>query len=209
MSQSSIQFLISLDCSFTRTGACLLDLSNKKIFFETASAKIGERQFENVVSAAKSVTQQLKVIFSKYCGDAGFSLIMESPLPRSSMSPALYALDTLIYTTFESSIVATYNPITLSSKIHGHKYTKSDSQNLADRYLRELQSRGYSIESIIGTKRKLCDDCAEAFLYTHLYLKDSNHPDFQFDNSSDKEAYKARMKELKRRAKILISGKNI
>ena len=208
MSLPTTQILISLDCSFTRTGVCIIDLLNKKIFFKTASAKIGEKQFENVVIAAKSVTQQLKDIFSEHCGGENFSLIMESPLPRSSMSPALYALDTLIYTSFESNILATYNPITLSSRIHGHKYTKLDSQNLAYRYLKELQSKGYMIESIIGTKRKICDDCAEAFLYTHLYLKDNSHPDFLFDNASDKEAYKTRMKELKRRTKLLLSDNN-
>ena len=53
--------LISLDPSFTRTGICIIDLINKTISFDTASCKIGEKQFENVVHAAKSIVNQLKI----------------------------------------------------------------------------------------------------------------------------------------------------
>ena len=200
------KFLISLDCSYTRTGICILDLEKKTFIFETASEKIGEKQFENVVRAAKSIVNQLKEIFNKYCGD-DFDLIMENPLPCSSMSPALYALDTLIYREFESHIKTTYNPRTLASKIHGHKYSKTDSQDLAEKYLKILSEKMYTILSVIGTKRRITNDNAEAFLYAHLYLKDLGHSDFQFDNSEDIAAYKLRMKELKKREKALLSGK--
>lgn len=195
--------LISLDCSFTRTGIAIL--KDKDFYFETASCKIGEKIFENVYKAARSVTDQLKEIFSKYGNE--YDLIMESPLPCSSMSPALYALDTLIYNEFATHIKTTYNPCTLTSKIHGHKYAKTDSQNLALKYLETLSSKGYNIKSIMGTKRKLCHDCAEAFLYIHYYLKTNGHSDFQFDNSEDIKAYKERMKNLKKREKLLLSGK--
>lgn len=57
------RYLIALDCSFTRTGICIIDLTEKKIYFYTASEKIGERQFENVVHAAKSIVNQLKKIY--------------------------------------------------------------------------------------------------------------------------------------------------
>lgn len=197
--------LISLDCSFTRTGICILNKSTKEIFFETASEKIGEKQFENVVRAAKSIVSQLKAVFDKYGDD--YELIMESPLPMSSMSAALYSLDTLIFNSFESHIKHTYNPATLRSRIHGHKYDKKDSQNLADKYIKILEKSGYIIKSEMGTKKKICHDCCEAFLYTHLYLKDLGNPDFQFDNADDIAAYKLRMKELKRREKLLMSGK--
>lgn len=197
--------LISLDCSFTRTGICILNKSTKEIFFETASEKIGEKQFENVVRAAKSIVSQLKVVFDKYGDD--YELIMEAPLPMSSMSAALYSLDTLIFNSFESHIKHTYNPATLRSRIHGHKYDKKDSQNLADKYIKILEKSGYIIKSEMGTKKKICHDCCEAFLYTHLYLKDLGNPDFQFDNADDIAAYKLRMKELKRREKLLMSGK--
>lgn len=57
------RYLISLDCSFTRTGVVILDTVEKKFYFETASEKIGERQFENVVHAAQSIVSQLKKIY--------------------------------------------------------------------------------------------------------------------------------------------------
>lgn len=196
--------LISLDPSFTRTGICIIDLSNKTIEFYTASCKIGEKQFENVVHAAQSVVNQLKDTFAKY---DEYVLISESPLPMSSMSSALYSLDTLIYHTFESHIKRTYNPATLRSKIHGHKYDKSDSQKLAAKYLENLAKEGYSITSDLGTKKKVPHDCCEALLYGWLYLHELGHSDFQFDNSEDIAAYKQRMKNLKQREKLLMSGK--
>ena len=198
------EVLISLDPSFTRTGICIIDLINKTISFDTVSCKIGEKQFENVVHAAKSIVNQLSNIFSKY---TDYTLIHESPLPMSSMSSALYSLDTLIYYTFEDHIKRTYNPATLRSRIHGHKYDKNDSRNLADRYIEVLNKKGYHIISEMGTKKKLCHDSAEAFLYAHLYLYDSKHPDFQFNNDDEIKKYKERMKELKKREKLLMSGK--
>ena len=198
------EVLISLDPSFTRTGICIIDLRNKTISFDIVSCKIGEKQFENVVHAAKSIVNQLSNIFSKY---TDYTLIHESPLPMSSMSSALYSLDTLIYYTFEDHIKRTYNPATLRSRIHGHKYDKNDSRNLADRYIEVLNKKGYHIISEMGTKKKLCHDSAEAFLYAHLYLYDSKHPDFQFNNDDEIKKYKERMKELKKREKLLMSGK--
>ncbi len=201
------RYLISLDPSFTRTGICVIDLLEKKIEFFTAACKIGEKQFENVVHAAQSIVNQLKEIFKKYNDD--YDLISEEPLPMSSMSSALYSLDTLIYHTFESHIKITYNPATLRSRIHGHKYDKKDSQNLAEKYLKILEKSGYMIISILGTKKKVNNDAAEAFLYAHLFLKDFGNSDFQFDNAEDIATYKLRMKELKKREKLLMSGREI
>lgn len=198
------RYLISLDPSFTRTGICVIDLVEKKIEFYAVSCKIGEKQFVNVVHAAQSIVNQLKDVFAKY---DEYDLVSEEPLPASSMSAALYALDTLLYSTFESHIVKTYNPSTLRSRIHGHKYEKKDSQNLTDRYIKILEKSGYIITSVFGTKKKIPHDSAEAFLYAHLYLHDSGHCDFQFDNTEDIVAYKLRMKELKKREKLLMSGK--
>lgn len=204
---SSDKFLIGLDPSFTRTGICIINLVDREISFYTASCKIGEKQFENVVHAAKSVVTQIENIVLQICATDTYRVVMESPLPMSSMSSALYSLDTLIYHTFEDHIRHTYNPATLRSRIHGHKYDKKDSQTLTEKYLNILAKSGYIIKSEMGTKKKICHDCGEAFLYCHLWLKDSEHPDFQFDNADDIAAFKARMKELKRREKLLMSGK--
>lgn len=197
------RFLVSLDPSFTRTGICIIDLESKHIMFYTASCKIGEKQFENVFHAAKSITSQIQAIIKENCGNE-YALISEAPLPMSSMSAALYSLDTLIYNEFESHVKATFNPATLRSKIHGHKYDKNDSVNLASKYLKILEDNGYIINTAIGTKKKLTHDNAEAFLYAHLYLHDNGNSEFQFDNSDEIIKYKERMKELKRREKLLM-----
>ena len=201
------RFIISLDPSYTRTGICILDLLNKSIYFHTASCKIGEKQFENVVHAAQSIVKQLSSIINDICGEAHFSMIMESPLPASSMSPALYCLDSLIYNEFESHITKTYNPSTLRSRIHGRKYDKSDSVNLACKYLKILEDAGYTYYLIVDRARKVPHDCCEALLYLHLWLKDSGNKDFQFDNSEEIAAFKLRQKELKKREKLLLSSK--
>ena len=201
------RFIVSLDPSYTRTGICILDLLNKNIYFHTASCKIGEKQFENVVHAAQSIVKQLSSIINDICGEAYFSMIMESPLPASSMSPALYCLDSLIYNEFESHITKTYNPSTLRSRIHGRKYDKSDSVNLACKYLKILEDAGYTYYLIVDRARKVPHDCCEALLYLHLWLKDSGNKDFQFDNSEEIAAFKLRQKELKKREKLLRSRK--
>lgn len=203
-----MDYLVGLDPSFTRTGICIVNLNSKEIFFETASCKIGEKIFENVYKAAKDITRQISDIVYKRCSD-NFDMISESPLPCSSMSPALYALDTLIYDTFESHFKMTYNPATLRSKIHGHKYEKKESQELALTYIKTLSENKYIIKSEMGTKRKLCHDCAEAFLYCHLYLKASGHPEFQFDNSEEIAKYKQRKLELKKKEKELLKNQKL
>lgn len=196
------RYLIALDCSFTRTGICIIDLVEKKIYFYTASEKIGEKQFENVVHAGQSIVNQLKTIFNAYSND--FDLIIEAPLPMSSMSSALYSLDTLIYNEFESHIKMSYNPATLRSRIHGRKYDKNDSVNLASKYLKILEGNGYIISMMLGKARKIPHDCCEAFLYAHLYLHDNGNSEFRFDNSDEIAKYKERMKNLKKQEKLLM-----
>lgn len=71
------KYLIGLDPSFSRTGICIIDTENKYIYFDTASCKIGEKQFENVVHAAQSIISQLKEVFSKYGDDCIISLYNE------------------------------------------------------------------------------------------------------------------------------------
>jgi hypothetical protein len=204
---NNVQFIVGLDPSFTRTGICVIDLIKKEISFFTASCKIGEKQFENVVHAAQSVVKQIKDIINDNCCVDKCAIVMESPLPNSSMSAALYCLDSLLYTEFESHVVKTYNPATLRSRIHGHKYDKTDSVNLANKYLKILTDHGYIINLKIGKARKIAHDCCEAFLYIHLYLHDNGNADFQFDNADEIAAFKLRQKELKRREKLLLSDK--
>lgn len=199
----SDKFIVSIDPSYTRSGICII--KDKHIYFHTASEKIGEKNFTNVVKAAQSVVNQIRNIIYSY-GDE-FELVHEEPIPNSSMSSALYCLDSLLYTEFESHIVKTYNPSYLRSRIHGRKYDKTDSVNLATKYLKILEDRGYIITINICKARKLSHDCCEALLYAHAYLHDSGNVDFQFDNADEIAAFKLRQKELKRREKLLLSDK--
>lgn len=195
--------IIAYDPSYTRTGICIL--KDKSLFFETASHTIGEKHFLNVYTAAKNLVSDLRVIVDKYTEGASYKIVMEQPLPCSSMSSALYALDILILKEFEDCVVQTYNPATLRSRIHGHKYDKHESVDLAYKYLEILKAKGYIIESVYGTKRKIPHDCCEAFLYLHLYLHDLCFEDFSFNNEEDKRLYKEKQKLLKSKAKQIES----
>ena len=197
------KFIVAIDPSYTRSGICII--KDKSINFHIASEKIGEKQFANVVKAAQSVVKQIKDIIYSYGDD--FDLIHEEPLSNLSMSAALYCLDSLLYTELESHIIKTYNPATLRSKIHGRRYDKTDSVNLASKYLKILEDHGYIINLKIVRARKIPHDCCEAFLYAHLYLHDNGDADFQFDNADEIAAFKLRQKELKRREKLLLSDK--
>lgn len=186
--------LVSFDASFTRTGICIILLKEKEIYFDTTSCKIGEKNFINTYTAARTIANSLQTIVSNYTDDP--VVIMESPLPLSSMSSALYCLDTLIYDVFYPNVAMTYNPATLRSRIHRKKYTKHDSIMLAKSYLETLKTKGFQVKSLIGTKKVIPHDCAEALLYAHTYLKDIGLEDFQFDNSEQLKSLKRKEKEI-------------
>lgn len=154
--------LIGLDPSFTRTGMCILT-TDHKVIFKTFSHAIGKKDFEHTLDAAKSLAEEIKKTVAEF---RPYRVISEHPLPQSSMSPALYCLDAMIFDRLgQRYFLQTYNPATLV-KIHGTRnYTKTDSVNLAQKRLGKFLQQGWEVENI-----RPCHDCCEAFLYICYYL---------------------------------------
>lgn len=155
--------IVGIDPSFTRTGISVVTL-DKKIFFKTLSHPIGKKDFPNTYSAAYALANQLKDYLEQF---KPYDVVMEYAPPISSMSPALYSLDSLYHYVLHDNIRELYNPIVLT-KIIGHKgRTKAESVVLALSIVEELKQNGWEVQQ----KRKPCHDCCEALIYINYYLK--------------------------------------
>lgn len=186
MSNSSKSFncLASIDPSFTSSGLAIIDLVNKKIY--THAIKIGckDKTFDGIQKSISDIIIEIKKDFDKFNVDA---LIHEQPFPGRMFSPALYGLDSVINQTFKSIIIKTYHPSVLR-KIHGFKYTKSDSIKLAKSYLKdmienkeyiyinELPENKLNKKDLFGNnlsrnnEYKLTSDESEALIYSYNLL---------------------------------------
>ena len=112
--------LIGIDPSYSRTGLCaVLQDGSKRVVFHTLSHPMtgkasvdGEvkRGFHAVFESAFALANDVAAWVRSF-GSVG--VIMEEPLPASSMSPALYALDSMIFERLHDSVIHTYNPSTL------------------------------------------------------------------------------------------------
>ena len=92
---------------------------------------------------------------------------MEYAPPVSSMSPALYCLDSLYHYVLHQNIVQLYHPMTLTSIIGKKDRSKADSVLKGLSIIKEFQTLGWSMTQ----KRNPCHDCLEALIYVDYYLK--------------------------------------
>lgn len=157
--------MVGIDPSFTRTGIAVLT-KDKQIIFHTLSEQIGKKDFEHTYQAAHSLAIQLKDYLSQF---EPFKAVMEYAPPVSSMSPALYSLDSLYHFVLHNNIVHLYHPMVLATIIGKKARTKADSVLKGLSIIKELQSEGW----VMVQKRKPCHDCLEALIYADHYLKGS------------------------------------
>ena len=155
--------IVGIDPSFTRTGIAILT-KDKKIIFHTLSEHIGKKDFVHTYEAAYSLAIQLKEYLGQY---SPYEVVMEYAPPVSSMSPALYCLDSLYHFVLHTSIVQLYHPMTLSKIINTKNRTKADSVLKGLSIIKELQENGWKMTQ----KRKPCHDCLEALIYADYYIK--------------------------------------
>ena len=183
LKNKDINCLASIDPSFTSSGLAIIDLVNKKIY--THAIKIGckDKTFDGIQESITKIIDEFKKEFNRFNVDA---LIHEQPFPGRMFSPALYGLDSVINQTFKSMIVRTYHPSVLR-KIHGCKYTKTDSIKLAKKYIEYMKIKGYIYindlpenkidkKDLFGNKLsrtgeyKMTSDEAEAIIYSYNYI---------------------------------------
>lgn len=156
--------LVGIDPSFTRTGIAILT-KDKNIIFHTLSESIGKKDFIHTYKAAYSLANQLRDYLEQF---RPYKVVMEYAPPVSSMSPALYCLDSLYHYVLHDSIIKLYNPMKLTSIIGKKNRTKADSVLLGTKYISTLESQGWSLTQ----KRKPCHDCLEALIYIIYSLED-------------------------------------
>lgn len=154
--------VVGIDPSFTRTGIAILT-KDKKIIFHTLSEKIGKKDFMHVYDAAYSLSIQLRDYLDQF---KPYIAVMEYAPPISSMSPALYSLDSLYHFVLHGNLVRLYHPMTLVKIVGKKGRTKADSVMKGLSIIEDLKKDGWSLSQ----NRKPCHDCFEAFLYAHYYI---------------------------------------
>lgn len=158
--------MIGIDPSFSRTGIAILT-KDKQIIFHTLSEQIGKKDFIHTYSSAYSLATQLQEYLEQF---KPFNVVMEYAPPVSSMSPALYCLDSLYHYVLHPYIVHLYHPMTLTSIIGKKDRAKADSVLKGLSIIKELQDNGW----VLQQKRKPCHDCLEALIYVDYYLKNGD-----------------------------------
>ena len=92
---------------------------------------------------------------------------MEYAPPISSMSPALYCLDSLYHFVLHPYIVQLYHPMVMATIIGKRERSKADSVLKGVSIIKSLQKDGWEVMQ----KRKPCHDCLEALIYVNYYLE--------------------------------------
>lgn len=166
--------ILGVDASFTRLGYSVIDTERKIIFIDSLPGKRGstfQSAFQNAIIKANELIKSLKDYDIDY-------VISEEPFIGREASEGLFLLDGIInYSLLLKGVKEIYNthPSYLKT-LHGAKYTKSDSVNLAKEIIEVYKQYGYSFNKV-----RYNDDESESFLFaTRLYLKKNN--DLKFYN---------------------------
>lgn len=162
------QTIVGIDPSFSRTGIAILT-KDKQIIFHTLTEQIGKKDFIHTYNSAYILATQLREYLNPYLP---FKVVMEYAPPVSSMSPALYCLDSLYHFVLHPYIAHLYHPMTLATVIGKRARTKADSVLKGLSIIEELKADGW----VMTQKRKPCHDCLEALIYIDYFLKNGDAP---------------------------------
>ena len=166
--------IVGIDASFTRLGYSVIDTERKIIFIDSLPGKRGstfQSVFQNAIIKANELIKSLKDYDIDY-------VISEEPFIGREASEGLFLLDGIInYSLLLKGVKEIYNthPSYLKT-LHGAKYTKSDSVNLAKEIIEVYKQYGFTFNKV-----RYNDDESESFLFaTRLYLK--KNKDLKFYN---------------------------
>lgn len=157
------QTIVGIDPSFTRTGISVLTV-DKKLYFHTLSQTIGKKDFIHTYNSARVLCLNLYKYLEQF---GNYGVVMEYAPPVSSMSPALYCLDSLYHYVLQEHILQLYHPMVMATIIGKKDRSKADSVLRGVSIMRELQEEGWEIMQ----KRKPCHDCMEALIYADYYIR--------------------------------------
>lgn len=150
--------ILSLDCSFKRTGIAFLDTTARSLELTTVSATKLVKNFQGIMEATEEILKGLDPFLER-----ADKFVMEQPIPSSMFSAGLFALDSAVY--LRKKPDAMYHPTVLGS-IHGMRnYSKSQSVELAKSLIKALGTT--------TNKSRFTHDEAEALIYLCTFLVSS------------------------------------
>ena len=157
--------IVGIDASFTRLGYTIINLNTKEIIIDNLQGKRGNT-FQNVFQNACKKSNELLKELKDYTIDY---LIIEEPFIGREASEGLFLLDGILnYSLILKGVKEIYNtnPAYLKT-LHGSKYTKADSVNLAKQLIEVYKEYGYSFN-----KARYNDDESESFIFaTRLLIR--------------------------------------
>lgn len=166
---------IGVDPSYTKTGVCCVDTTNKKIVFKSLSPKGTNKDYKEAVVRSEFVADSINEIINKYGRP---KVIIEEPLNSSFKASRLGILSGVIV----RSLTVNENVVEVLSIPPSYVYSinrpiiKEESLNkkkasvaLAKEIIKYFKGNGYSIETDGGTKKNrkravISHDEAEAFI---------------------------------------------
>lgn len=166
--------IAGLDPSFTSTGVAILDTEKKTIKTKAICFGCPDKSFDGMQKSITAIIWELEQLL-----EGASVIVMEQPFAGQIFSAGLYGLDSAIYQHFRDRVVHTYHPTSLR-KIHGKKYTKTDSKHLTlnvlslltdYKYINNLPENKNGKLDMYGNKLSRSGDYAitsdesEAFLY--------------------------------------------
>ena len=157
--------IVGIDASYTRLGYTIINLTTKEIIINNLPGKRGntfQNVFQNACKKSNELLRELKDYDIDY-------LIIEEPFIGREASEGLFLLDGIInYSLILRGVKEIYNtnPSYLKT-LHGAKYSKSDSVNLAKQLIEVYKEHGYSFN-----KARYNDDESESFIFaTRLLIR--------------------------------------
>lgn len=179
MNKNAENVILAIDPSYDHLAISLF-VGNHKVYMDMCSSKLGTNiGFDKVFNACYDLWSQLSSKLDTYLkeSDAEIDYVMsEFSPPVASFAAGLYALDMFIFSKlFETYISIKEIYIVPSSylmTVHGGKYKKSESTQLAKYYIGEVLQNDIEVilqDNISDTGRRtkgtVNNDKAESFLF--------------------------------------------
>lgn len=162
----SCELLVGIDPSFRRTGVSFW--LRDRIVVDSVSFKDEgpiDKRFQGIYEEVKRRTDSILQKIEGYC-DRSYKVVSEEPFPGGEFSSGLWALDTMLFNKIENREhcmeIVNLNTTYLSYIHQKKKYTKTESVELAKRWMGLLKENGMEIEL---KEKRLSNDACESFIF--------------------------------------------
>jgi len=207
-----LQKLLSIDPSYSNTGLCLIDFSNKEITFKRVRPDgTNDSYLETVDRADKIMTEIFELLLTRQPNH----IVQEEPLLTSQKSSVLGVLGGIITNNllkmvdlFSRQNLRPYKYITINPRVVSSVCSKTAKKlNLTKKkasthvgkiFLELLENKGFKVDVIQDTKRKrvISNDEYEALILAIVYLSQEHQDFFTFEEMRTIKGIKEKDYEL-------------